>query len=91
MARSVLTDVTITPVHVELAPRRRETVTISGRRGCAGHWGGQIHPGSGVGVVDVQVLDQAWAAIACGGDVLQGQVTNSGVMCTQHPKQGQKC
>jgi hypothetical protein len=50
-------------MHVELAPRRREAVTPSSRRGCAGRCGGQVRPGLVVGVVDVKVLErQVWAA-----------------------------
>jgi hypothetical protein len=44
------------PVDVELAPRRREAVIGSGKRGCAGRCGGQVRPGHGGGVVHVQVL-----------------------------------
>jgi hypothetical protein len=51
----------ITPVDVELAPRRREAVSKSGRRGRAGRCVGQVRPGHGGGVVDVQVLE----VVAC--------------------------
>jgi hypothetical protein len=54
----------IAPVHVELAPRRREAVTLSGRRGRAGRCGGQVRPGHGGGVVDVQVMEVAACAVA---------------------------
>jgi hypothetical protein len=67
-------------VHVELVPHRREAVTPSGRRWCAGRCGGQVRPGHGVGVVDVQVvkstckagcnlMDPTWM---CGVDVRKG-------------------
>jgi hypothetical protein len=45
------------PMDVELAPRRREAVTRSSGRGRAGRCGGQVRPGSGGGVVHVQVPD----------------------------------
>jgi hypothetical protein len=45
------------PVDVELAPRRREAVKVSGRRERAGRCCGQVRPGYGGGVVNVQVLE----------------------------------
>ncbi len=56
-------------MNVELAPCRREAVIGSGRRGCAGRWGGEVRPGHGGGVVDVQVLE------AC-GESLMDQVSD---------------
>ncbi len=47
------------PVHVELAPRRREAETGSGPRRCAGSCGGEVRPGHGDGVVGAQVLEAA--------------------------------
>ena len=48
------------PVHVELAPRRREAMTSSrGRRG-AGRGGREVRPGHGDGVVDVQVAQEGF-------------------------------
>ena len=43
------------PVHVELAPGRREAVIVSGRRRIARRRGGQVGPVHGDGVVDVQI------------------------------------
>ena len=60
----LLTAAFIAPVHVELAPRRREPVTISRRRGCAGRCGGEVRPGHGGGVVDEQVLEDEGACRA---------------------------
>ena len=45
------------PVHVEQAPRRREAVAGSGERWGAGRGGGEVGPGHGGGVVDVQVAE----------------------------------
>ena len=63
-------------MHVELAPRRREPVTISRRRGCARRCGGEVRPGHGGGVVDVQVLEEVCGAGGSGGGVRLGQVMN---------------
>ena len=53
--------VSLAPVNVEQAPRRREAVIRSwGRRG-AGCGGGEVGPGHGGGVVDVQVAEVACA------------------------------
>ena len=57
------TAATPAPVHVELAPRRREPVTLSRRRGCAGRCGGEVRPGHGGGVEDVKVPE-----VACGAE-----------------------
>ena len=54
------------PVDEELAPRRREPVAHPHGRGCARRCGGQVRPGHGGGVVDVQVLETA-ACAAEGG------------------------
>jgi hypothetical protein len=61
----VLTGDTHAPVNVELAPRRREAVTPSGRRGRAGRYGGQVRPGHGGGVVHVQVLEGTPCGVGC--------------------------
>jgi hypothetical protein len=53
------------PVDVELAPRRREAVTGSGRWERAGCCGGQVRPGHGGGVVNVQVLYGRACAVGC--------------------------
>ena len=44
-------------MHVEQAPRRREAVAGSGERWGAGRGGGEVGPGHGGGVVDVQVAE----------------------------------
>ena len=49
------------PVHVELAPRRREAVARSGDRPRSRQRSGEIHPGHGHRVVDVQVGEEACA------------------------------
>ena len=49
------------PVHEEQTPRRREAVTQSGARWCAGRSGGEVRPGHGDGVVHVQVAEEACA------------------------------
>ena len=50
----------VSPVHVELAPSRREAVAVSGGRRGAGRGGREVRPGHGDGVVDVQFAEQAW-------------------------------
>ena len=45
-------------INVELAPRRREAVTVSGGWRSAGQRDGQVRPGHGDGVVDVQVAEK---------------------------------
>ena len=49
------------PVHVELAPCRREAVARSGDRPCSRQCSGEIHPGHGHRFVDVQVGEEACA------------------------------
>ncbi len=61
----VHTNVPRAPMHVELAPRRREAVTPSGRRGCAGRCGGQVRPGHGDDVIRVQVLEEKACIAGC--------------------------
>ena len=52
-----ITGMVISPVHVELAPRRRESASPSGRR-----WGtrlsvaGEVVPGHGVGIIGVEFV-----------------------------------
>ena len=50
--------ISLPPMHVELAPRRRETVPVSGRWRGAGRGGGEVRPGSCDGFVDVQVVEE---------------------------------
>ena len=57
------------PVHVEPAPLRREAMTPSGARRGAGRGGGEVRPGHGDGVVNVQD-----ATVACARRVLWGAV-----------------
>jgi hypothetical protein len=57
-----LTAVTRAPVHVELAPRRGEAVTESGRGRGAVAGSGEVCPGPGGGIVHVQVVE-----VACTG------------------------
>ena len=56
------------PVHVELAPRRREAVTISGRGRGAAEGGGEVCPGPGGRIVHVEVVEFACAGRA--GDAM---------------------
>ena len=79
----VFTAAIIAPVHVELAPRRREPVTLSRRRGCAGRCGGEVRPGHGGGVVDEKVLEEGACGaglhktvFGSGGNVRRGHVTS---------------
>ena len=46
-------------MHVELPHGRREAETGPGGRRVAGRGGGEIGPGHGGGVVDMQVTEQA--------------------------------
>jgi hypothetical protein len=55
----------VAPVHVELAPRRREAVAESGRRTGGVERGREQGPGHGGGVEGVQVVEKA-----CGRGVL---------------------
>ena len=52
-------------MHVELAPRRREAVTIPGRGRGAAEGGGEVCPGPGGRIVHVQVVE-----VACGAGLL---------------------
>ena len=72
---TTLTVVIKPPVDVELAPRRCEPVAISRGRGSAGCCGGEVRPGHGGGVVDVQVLEVA--SCAAGGGVWWARVALS--------------
>jgi hypothetical protein len=63
---SLTTAETIAPVHVELAPRRREAVTVSGKRRGAAEGGGEVCPGPGGRIVHVEVVDVDWYGRAGG-------------------------
>jgi hypothetical protein len=60
LPRPSLTDVVRAPVHVELAPRRREAVSSPGRRRFAFAGGGEVCPGPGGRIVHVQVVEGTW-------------------------------
>jgi hypothetical protein len=64
--RPSLTAVTPAPVHVELAPCRREAVTEPGRRRGAAEGGGEVCPGPGGRFVHVEVVEAACAGRAGG-------------------------
>jgi hypothetical protein len=65
--RPSLTPVIRAPVHVELAPRRREAVTNPGRRRGAAEGGGEVCPGPGGRIVHVcEVIENACAGRAGG-------------------------
>ncbi len=49
----------VAPVHVELAPSRRETVSVSCGRSTSAANGSEVRPGHGGGVERVQVVKQA--------------------------------
>ena len=53
-----ITGFTQAPMNVEPARRRREAVPVSGRRRAAGRGVGEVRPGHGDGVVDVQIADR---------------------------------
>ena len=64
--RPSLTAVTIAPVHVELAPRRREAMKTPGRGRGAAEGGGEVCPGPGGRIVHVEVVEVGCAGRARG-------------------------
>ncbi len=50
----------VSPVYVELAPRRREAVTTSGNRTGGVVRDGEQGPVHGSGVEDVQIVEEDW-------------------------------